>query len=178
MGKQGRTAQGKEQGDAMRAGHVKRDNPRGLYEKEIGSGDWWIRYKDAKGKKRREHAGTKSSAIKLYSKRKTEALQGKKLPETLRGREVTFAEIADSALEYSKLHKRSYRMDKSRMAVLKKAFGNRAADSITPQDIQKWIADDLGEHAPATQNRYRALLCLVYRLAMEKSRGTGNPARL
>jgi integrase len=105
-------------------------------------------------------------------------LQGKKLPETLRGREVTFSELADSALEYSKLHKRSYRMDKSRMAFLKKAFGNRAADSITPQDIQKWIADDLSEHKPATQNRYRALLCLVYRLAMENGRVTVNPARL
>jgi integrase len=181
MGKQGRKAANKCQaaeGEVMKEGHVKRGNPRGLYEKEIGSGDWWIRYKDAKGKKRREHAGTKSSAIKLYSKRKTEALQGKKLPETLRGREVKFAEIADSGLEYSKLHKRSYRMDKSRMAVLKRAFGNCAADSITPQDIQKWIADDLSEHSPATQNRYRALLCLVYRLAMENGRVTVNPARL
>jgi hypothetical protein len=54
----------------MRAGHVRRDNPRGLYEKEIGSGDWWIRYKDAKGRKRREHAGTKRTDAFGFSYRK------------------------------------------------------------------------------------------------------------
>jgi integrase len=57
---------------------------RGIFERVPGSGDWWIRYHDADGRLRREKAGTLGAARKLYRKRKTEALQGKKLPENLR----------------------------------------------------------------------------------------------
>src|SRR5438128_4919971 len=57
---------------------------RGIFEKLSGSGEWWIRYVDAQGRYRREKAGTKSGAIALYQKRKTEALEGRKLPEKLR----------------------------------------------------------------------------------------------
>ena len=70
-----------------------RRNPRGVYEKVRGSGEWWICFWDAQGRKRREKVGTKSNAILLYRKRKTEALQGKKLPEKLRRATVTFADI-------------------------------------------------------------------------------------
>ena len=61
---------------------------KGLFEKVPGSGVWWIRYADATGRIRREKAGTKSVAITLYRKRKTEALQNRKLPERLRRRNV------------------------------------------------------------------------------------------
>lgn len=57
---------------------------RGIFEKFPGSGVWWIRYVDFKGRLRREKAGTKSAAILLYRKRKQEALEGRKLPEKLR----------------------------------------------------------------------------------------------
>jgi hypothetical protein len=79
---------------------TKRRNPRGVFQKVPGKhSPWWICYWDAQGRKRREKAGTKSAAIDLYRKRKNEALQGKKLPETLRRATVTFAEIAKDALE-------------------------------------------------------------------------------
>ena len=65
---------------------------RGIFEKMPGSGVWWIRYADATGRIRREKAGTKSAAISLYHKRKLEALQGRKLPETLRRAPVLFRE--------------------------------------------------------------------------------------
>src|ERR1700722_12273059 len=47
-------------------------NPRGVYEKAPGV--WFIRYVDAQGRYRREKAPSKSAAIDLYRKRKTEAL--------------------------------------------------------------------------------------------------------
>jgi len=53
---------------------------RGIFEKQPGSGIWWICYFDQFGKRRREKAGTKSVAIKLYGKRKQQVLEGKKLP--------------------------------------------------------------------------------------------------
>lgn len=149
---------------------------RGVFEKIPGSGIWWICYFDAMGKKRREVAGRKSDAISLYSKRKAEALVGKKLPEKLRVKPVTFSELADSALAYSKNHKASYQHDEYRMAKVKAEFGNRPAASITPEAFERWIADQ--EWKPATANRYRALLSLTYRLGVENGKVTTNPARL
>jgi hypothetical protein len=61
-------------------------NPRGVFERKKGSGVWWIRYRDTDGRLRREKSGTKAVAIKLYIKRKQEALEGRKLPENLRKR--------------------------------------------------------------------------------------------
>lgn len=55
---------------------------RGLYQRKPGQ--WWIRYVDAQGRLRREKAGTWSVARDLYTKRKNEALAGRKLPENLR----------------------------------------------------------------------------------------------
>ena len=102
---------------------------RGIFEKLPGSGAWWIRYVDAQGRYRREKVGTWGNADKLLTKRRNEALQGKKLPETLRQRVVPFGEIADDALTYSRKNKRSWRDDESRMKRLKEWFGSREADS-------------------------------------------------
>jgi hypothetical protein len=83
-----------------------RRNPRGVFQKIPGkNSSWWIRYIDAQGHYRREKAGTWGSACKLYNKRKNEALQGRKLPETLRKASVSFAEIARDTLEYSRATK-------------------------------------------------------------------------
>src|SRR5580704_8115783 len=112
--------------EAQEGGPVKeREEPkrRGVFEKEPGSGVWWIRYFDQFGKKRREKAGTKSVAIKLYGKRKQQVLEGKKLPELFRKPSVNFGQLADDALAYSKRNKRSYRTDVPRFASLKEWFG-------------------------------------------------------
>ena len=76
---------------------------RGVFEKERGSGVWWIRYFDQFGKKRREKAGSKSVAIKLYGKRKQQVLEGKKLPEAFRQPSVNFNQLLDDAVAYSKI---------------------------------------------------------------------------
>ena len=153
---------------------------RGVFEKVPGSGAWWIRYADAMGRIRREKAGSKSAALALYQKRKTEALQGRKLPEKLRRPSVSFAELASDALAYSKAHKRSYRDDLVRIEPLLARFRDRAADSITPQEIDQHLTRMAGENdwAPATVNRYRELISLVYRLGVENSKVKENPARL
>ena len=153
---------------------------RGVYEKVPGSGVWWVRHADATGRIRRELAGAKSAAVALYQKRKTEALEGKKLPERLRARKVTFGEIAQDALGYSQRTKWSYRQDVYRMKKLLGWLGNKAADSITPQDIEGWLTTKAEEYGwkPATQNRFKSLLSLTFRLAVENGKITSNPARL
>src|ERR1700685_4442802 len=103
-----------------------RRNPRGVFEKNPGSGEWWIRYNDTNGRYRREKAGSKSVAIKLVDKRRTEALQGKKLPEKLRRATVTFMDITADALAYSKAHKRTYHDDVQRMERIRGWFRDRS----------------------------------------------------
>ena len=152
---------------------------RGIFEKIPGSGVWWIRYVDAQGRYRREKAGTWSNADKLLAKRRNAALQGRKLPETLRRRFVSFGEIGEDALKYSETHKRSYRDDKSRMAKLKELWGSRDAESITTAEIEQQLsglARD-GKWAPSTFNHYRALLMLTYREARRAGKVNVNPAR-
>ena len=149
---------------------------RGIFEKVPGSGVWWVRYVDAQGRYRREKAGTKSAAIALYRKRKTEALEGKKLPEKLRRASVSFAEIMHDALVYSKAYKLSYRSDIYRAEKLLSWFRAWPAEAITPQDIERNFEQE--NWAPATANRYRAMLSLIYRLAIRNGKVTENPARL
>jgi len=157
-------------------------NPKGVFEKVAGSGVWWIRYRDADRRLRREKAGTKAVAIKLYIKRKQEALEGKKLPENLKKRETTFGELMNDALEYSRRNtpdggEKRY---KCRMDTIRERFGSVAADSITPQVLTRWLDDRMKEFEwrPATVNRYKAFFSLAFRLGMENGRCKTNPARL
>jgi site-specific recombinase XerD len=149
---------------------------RGIYEKVLGSGTWWVRYADATGRIRREKIGPKGMAIKLYQKRKSQVLEGKKLPETLRAKKITFEELSWDALEYSETHKRSFGDDEIRMAKLIEHFGKKTADSITPQDIERWLSTKT-KLKPATLNRYLALISLTYRLAVQNGKVNTNPAR-
>jgi site-specific recombinase XerD len=63
-------------------GKRRRGYTRGVFQRKPG--EWWIRYVDAQSRLRREKAGTWAAARDLYTKRKNEALEGKKLPENLR----------------------------------------------------------------------------------------------
>lgn len=151
---------------------------RGVFEKVANSGVWWIQYFDAAGRRRREKVGPKSLAIKLAEKRRTDARAGVKMPENLRAKAASFSQLAERALAYSKANKRSHGHDVLRMPALIAAFGNRAAEDITRGDIQKWLDSKAGEWAPATRNRYLALLKLTYRLAEEDGIIKVNPVRL
>ena len=101
-------------------------NPHGVFEKVPGSKVYWVRYHDAHGRLRREKAGTRGMAINLYRKRKTEALQGRKLPETIRRREVLLSELLADAAEHIEHRYRGQRLgaDKKdyRYATLKAAL--------------------------------------------------------
>lgn len=149
-------------------------NPRGIFEKVPGSGVWWIRWHDAGGRRHREKAGTKATAITLYRKRKQQALEGRKLPE-LRRRVVSFGELAQDALDYSRQHKRTYRDDELRMRRLRAWWKDRPAESLTPGEIEQRLSG-VG-WSDATFNRARALLSLTYKLGIRRDKVMQNPAR-
>jgi integrase len=156
-----------------KSGEVKK--VRGVYEKVPGSGIWWVRHADSTGRIRRELAGAKSAAVSLYQKRKTEVLEGKKLPERLRSRLVQFSEIADDALAYTKSSNQGWRFDGYRIGRLMEEFGNSKAE-ISVEDLRRWFAEQ--PWAAGTYNRYKSTLSLIYRLAIENGKATSNPARL
>jgi integrase len=163
------------------AGKNAEEAMKGVYEKKPGSSIWYVRFADKTGRIRKEKAGTKSAAEKLYMKRKNQVLEGKKLPETLRRRVILFSEIAEDALKFSRANKRSFRDDEQRMKILKKWFGSREAESIGPQEVSVRLcqAADANKWANGTFNQYRALMMMVFREAHrnEKIPVTVNPAR-
>src|ERR1700677_422166 len=152
-------------------------NPKGVFEKIPGSGVWWINYLGGDGVRPRERNGSKANAIKIQQLRKSQAWEQKKLPASVRGRRaVAFSELVEDVLEYSKANKKSYDDDRYRTGKLMEKFKDDVAEDITPQQFEKYM--DAREVSPATRNRYRALLKLMYRLAEENRKITTNPARL
>jgi site-specific recombinase XerD len=150
---------------------------RGIFERFQGSGEFWIRYADATGRIRYEKAGPKGAAITLYQKRKTEVLQRRKLPEKFRQRRATFDELAADALTYSKRHhgRKTETVYRSMIKLLCKQFGPQPADSITSTAIENFL--ESRGRTKATQNRWRSLLSLIYRIGVQRARVESNPVR-
>jgi integrase len=147
---------------------------RGVFEKPIGSGIWWINYY-VEGKRRREKVGPKAAANKLYQKRKGDIISGRKLPELRDSKALCFSELIDDALEYVADHK-DFRSYISKAGIVRKALGSRSAKELTPQEIERWLRTRC--KTPATANRYKAFISLCYREGIHNGKVTVNPARL
>ena len=150
---------------------------RGVYEREQGSGIWWIRY-EVEGKPKREKVGRRSDAIALYQKRKADVRIGIKLPDNLRQRPVSVGELGREAIQWYKDHaKRDLYTFTKRMELIIRELGGRPADSVKPKEVEDWLARH-SEWSPATKNRYKTVLSKAYQLALKSDRVTRNPARL
>lgn len=153
----------------------KKNKVRGVYEKVSGSGVWWIRFMDAEGILRREKVGSKSAAVALYSKRKTDAMEGKKLPKKLRARQVRFAELADDYLEHAKANNEGWIADKNRIATLKAAFGSRW------RRFRSRIWGNGSTRRSGSRERSiagRTVLRSIYKLGIENKKAESNPVLL
>ena len=148
---------------------------RGVWEREPGSGIWWIRYR-VDGVLKREKVGRKGDALALYQKRKAELRAGVKLPENMRHSAVRFRALADEVSKYSEKHHRDRRNVDGRLKRVLVDFGDRFADQIKPAEIDAWLAANTT--TAATANRYRALFSLTFREAMRNGKAVSNPARL
>lgn len=148
---------------------------RGIYEKEPGSNTWWIRYADATGKIRREKVGNKGAAVKLYQKRKTEVLQRVKLPENFKAKPVEMRALITEAIEYSRNNNRGHSQDRLRLLQIAKEFGSRAANAITPQEIERWLTSN--GWSAGTINRFRSTISLIFRLGIASRKIEQNPIR-
>ena len=153
---------------------------RGIFEKDPGSGIWWIRYADQLGRIRRERIGPKRLAISAYQKRKTEVREGRFFPAKLKRRAISFTEIAKDALEYARNNKceEAARIDAYHMETLSRWFVGKSAEGIVPQDIERGLAELASQGLkPSTLNRYRALVSLVFSVAIRNRKIASNPVR-
>ena len=152
--------------------------PRGVYEKHPGSGVWWIRFVDSEGKYRREKIGSYSAALKLYMKRKQQALEGKKLPETLKRRLVLFSELCDDTKAYIERNYAVPQHDLGRLERIRDWF-TVAADAISAQDIQAALDREkaAGKWSASCFNHYHTLVSLAFRLGVQNGKLEHNPMR-
>src|SRR5271170_3940672 len=152
---------------------------RGIFEREKGSGIWWIRWTDSAGNKRREKVGGRSDAITLLAKRKTEKLRQAKLPETM-DNAILFSELLDDALEHSRAAngERSTRELELKINRLRPHWGNRKAVEISKQEIVRWLQSEAVNRSwtVATANRWQACFSLVFRVALDNQKIVLNPA--
>lgn len=97
-------------------------------------------------------------------------------------------ELTDDAIEWAKANKLTWRDDQIRLAPLRDVFGTRAAESITPQEFERWLVShgrsrnkdpkrNGKQWKPATFNRYKALISMVYRQGIKNRKVSVNPAR-
>jgi integrase len=159
-----------------RAKPEEKKKPRGVFERPPKSGVWWVNYYEH-GQQHREKVGRKGDAIDLYRIRRAAIRLGQKLPPLRRTAPVMVADLLDLMEEHVRMqHHRDQRSYQSRGGIVRKALGSKAADALTPHELEAW----LGKHCstPATFNRYKALVSLAYKLGLANKKVTSNPARL
>ncbi len=104
------------------------------------------------------------------------AKEGRDFPLRQR-RAVSFREIVRDFLEYSRANKITARRDEQRMRYWLDAFGDRAAEAIIPQDIERHKEALAQGHAPATPNRFLEVLKTCYSLAVKNGKVEKNPVK-
>jgi integrase len=148
-------------------------------------GEWWASYYDGDGGRHREKCGTRSQAVAVYQRRKSEVRQGRLFPENMRKvQAVTLAAVCKSYLEALAANGRDPRGQvKTRLAEVQAIMGDVPAASIRPQDIEALKAKLAEAEArgrgrtrrPASVNRYVQDIRAAYNLARRNGLADKNP---
>ncbi|HEY1161179.1 MAG TPA: site-specific integrase [Terracidiphilus sp.] len=153
---------------------------RGVYQKVKGSGLWWVRWLDLQGRRRTICAGNFGTAVKLSDEKQLERRTGQVLAPSLR-RGFKFSEVVALGVKYSVGRKQGDAKGfQARAELALEEFGHRAADSITTDELQKWMDEEAEERewSAATQNRYKSSISSCFREAMRAGKVSRNPMLL
>jgi integrase len=163
----------------------------GVYEREEGSGRWYVRYWQDGKKVRKSFGRNRAAAIAYLEKARTLKRTGEGVvPSTAKQPVLTAAEmrvaqynvllndlcegllkqIQANPTDYKDQHNPPHRID-----VIKKKFGNRPAAHIKAHEIHDWLSGL--EVAPATQNRYKAVFSAIYNYGKQRDKVSVNPVR-
>ncbi|MBI4536503.1 MAG: site-specific integrase [candidate division NC10 bacterium] len=184
----------KEEPPAKVRGVFFRPNANGQVKDHLGRlGDWWCRYTDLAGMEHREKAGSRPAAIDLYGRRRSEVRQGKQFPESLRNlRKASLAEVCHDYLVSLAANGRDARGQAAfRLSEVQSILGAVAAETVTPQEIEKLKAklaetpargrkdpqDPKKERprAPGSANRYLQDLRAAFNVARRNGKVEKNP---
>lgn len=142
-------------------------------------GSWWIRWTELDGKRVSRCIGNypdaydDASAAYWVEKRRVNYCIAAPPPPP---KAVSYSELCDDALLYSRERHRDVRMFAARLTATRAFFGNRAASGIRPAEIRKWLTDQ--GWAPGTRNRHKAVMSKAFKLGIEAQKVSVNPARL
>ncbi len=150
---------------------------RGIFEREPGSGVWWVRYADESGQLHREKVGAKGLAKDVYRKRKTQIREGKFFPEQIRRKETALAAAIDDYLDRKENQLRHFYHYRRFGRYWKEALGSRTLRSIQPADIEAYVAERAKKVKPATVNRELAFLKTLYSDAVSNGKTEANPVK-
>src|ERR1700675_125303 len=148
----------------------------GIFERPPKSGVWWISYYDAEGKRHRERAGRRVSAIDAITRRRREIREGRFVPPS-KGTRLTFRELAKAAMAQKKLRLApgSYNMDFWRLRKLLPLIGNVPADRMNSARLEETMAHLKKSVSNSTVNRYRSLISSIYSFGVRSDRMAFNP---
>ncbi len=150
------------------------EKTRGVYERERGSGTWWVRYADEYGREHREKVGPRGLALAVYRKRKTEVAERRFFPERLKRREVLLRD-AIKAMLLRKQHLRSYK-DMVRMGALwTTELGERPLRTITADDVARVATLRRAAVAEQTVIHELGFLGSIYRAAIHEGTAERSP---
>lgn len=164
------------------------DAPRAKKERGISKKGsyFWIQWTDGEGNRHREKAGaTLTQARQLLEKKRTEALQGKKLPELNRRRAITLAELVKKYAAETRANKKSWKWDERIAGHWVEVLGEEGIDSIQPGDIERikarWLESGGKRNgktiplSPGTMNRRLAYLKTLFGKAVRDGLLDRNP---
>jgi integrase len=144
-------------------------------------GEWWARWYDADGGEHREKAGTKSMALDLYRRRKTEVRQLVKFPESMRQRDERLKDLVADYVEAVRASQaKTADVIARRLAVVLEILGHGPAKAIKAEDLERLkIKLATGTRAeirkPASVNRFLQDLKAVFCKAVEAGKLDRNP---
>lgn len=163
----------------------------GVYERVPGSGLWHARYRQHGKLVRKSFGRDRAAAIAYVEKARTLKRSGEGVvPATAKEpvrsfaemdaaqKGVTVGDLCDGLLSQIQANPQRYKDQHNppqRLAVIKKAFGNRAAAGLKAFEVSDWLAGL--KVAPATSNRYKAMFSAVYRYGKNRSLVSVNPVR-
>ena len=152
---------------------------RGVFEREKGSGIFWVRFVDLDGKRKSRCIGNFSDAVNFYEAERVRIWK-RILAPIASHKGIRYGQLVDEALRFSEASHPAQRGFAQRLERTRAQFGHRMADSITPAEIAEWFSNMLVRRkwTPATVNRYRAAMSKAFKIGIQNGRVTVNPARL
>jgi len=165
----------------------------GIFEKNPGTGIWYIRYRTG-GKSVRKRIGTRAAAVECLNKVRLISVTGNGVvAKSAKERTLTQDEIDGSkyvgitvgqlCTDYlahiqdpANPRRPSDQVNPpQRLRAIEQVFGERSALSVMPYEVEDWLKDL--KKKPGTLNRYRSTFSSVYRYAKERAKINVNPVR-